>query len=133
MIAVWLVGPPSVVARATTSFGSRLAVSAGARSSAHRIEGISGSGTPGSGQAAEFGDHTVADVLEIGDAFGHQPTELSEHGDELLDGLHHRVHRRCAVLDALLGGPQPGAVLRQRGGGGENLRCRAGRMRGAIP
>ena len=49
MIAVWLVGPPSVVASATTSLGSRPAVSAGARSSAHRIDGTSGTGTPGSG------------------------------------------------------------------------------------
>ena len=50
MIAVWLVGPPRVVARPTTSVGSRPAVSAGARSSAHRIEGSAGTGTPGSGR-----------------------------------------------------------------------------------
>ena len=49
MIAVWLVGPPSVVASATTSAGSRPAVSAGARSSASRTDGTAGSGTPGSG------------------------------------------------------------------------------------
>ena len=52
MIAVWLVGPPSEVARPTTRCGSRLAVSAGARSSAHRIDGSTGIGTPGSGRPA---------------------------------------------------------------------------------
>ena len=50
MIAVWLVGPPSDVASATTSVASRPAVSTGARSSAHRIDGRSGTGTPGSGK-----------------------------------------------------------------------------------
>ena len=50
MMAVWLVGPPSVVASATTNAGSSPAVSAGARSSAHRIDGSSGTGTPGSGR-----------------------------------------------------------------------------------
>ena len=49
MIAVWLVGPPSVVARPMIRAGSRPAVSAGARSGAHRIDGTSGVGTPGSG------------------------------------------------------------------------------------
>ena len=49
MIAVWLVGPPSEVASPMTSVGSRPAVSAGARSSASRIEGTSGVGMPGSG------------------------------------------------------------------------------------
>ena len=50
MIAVWLVGPPSDVASPTIRAGSRPAVSAGARSSAHRIDGTSGTGTPGSGR-----------------------------------------------------------------------------------
>ncbi len=50
MIAVWLVGPPSVVASATTNDASSPAVSTGARSSAHRIDGTSGTGTPGSGR-----------------------------------------------------------------------------------
>ena len=49
MIAVWLVGPPSEVARPTISAGSRPAVSAGARSSANSTDGSSGTGTPGSG------------------------------------------------------------------------------------
>ena len=50
MIAVWLVGPPRRVTRARTSEGSSPAVSAGARSSAHRMTGESGLGTPGSGR-----------------------------------------------------------------------------------
>ena len=52
MIAVWLVGPPRAVARPTTRCGSSPAVSAGARSSAQRIDGSAGSGTPGSGSPA---------------------------------------------------------------------------------
>ncbi len=48
MIAVWLVEPPSRVASATTRVGSRPAVSAGARSSASRTDGVSGLVTPGS-------------------------------------------------------------------------------------
>ena len=45
------------------------------------------------GQAAEFGDDPVADVPQIGDAFGHQPAELGEEVDELIDGRHHGAHR----------------------------------------
>ena len=48
-IAVWLVGPPAAVMRPRTSSGLRVAVSAGARSSATRITGESKEGTPGSG------------------------------------------------------------------------------------
>ena len=40
---------------------------------------------------------------------------------------------RCAVLDALLRGAQPGPVLRERGGRGKHLRRRTGRVRRAIP
>ena len=86
MIAVWLVGPPSVVASATTSAGSRPAVSAGARSSAHRIDGTAGTGTPGSGRPLSSAIDAVADVAQVGHAFGHQPAELGEHVDELVDG-----------------------------------------------
>ena len=99
MIAVWLVGPPSVVASATTRAGSRPAVSAGARSSAHRIDGTSGSGTPGSGSPLSSAMHTVADVPQIGDPFGHQSAELGEQVDELLDGrLTARDRRGCRSL-----------------------------------
>ena len=48
MIAVWLVVPPSRVARPITRVGSSPAVSAGARSSASSTDGTSGLGTPGS-------------------------------------------------------------------------------------
>ena len=44
------------------------------------------------GEPAEFGDDPVADVAQIGDAFGHQPAELGEEVDELIDGRHHRAH-----------------------------------------
>ena len=49
MIAVWLVAPPFSVTSASTSAGSRPAVSAGARSLATSTDGTSGSTTPGSG------------------------------------------------------------------------------------
>ena len=85
-------------------------------------------------QAAELGDDAVADVPQVGDAFGHQPAELGEHVDEL---RRLRRPRRATAgvpcLDALLRGAQPGAVLRQRGGGGEHLRRSAGRVRRAVP
>ncbi len=97
MIAVWLVGPPSVVARATTSDGSRPAVSAGARSSAHRIDGTSGTGTPGSGSPLQLGDDAVADVAKVGDALGHQPAELGEQIDELVDRADHGADRGGAL------------------------------------
>ena len=86
MIAVWLVGPPSVVASATISVGSRPAVSAGARSSAQQDRRDLGQRDAGFGQAAELGDHAVADVAKVGDPFGHQAAELSEQVDELVDG-----------------------------------------------
>ena len=48
-MAVWLVGPPSSVMIAFTRSASRVAVSAGARSSATSTKGWPGSGTPGMG------------------------------------------------------------------------------------
>ena len=49
MIAVWLVAPPRSVTSAVTRAGSRPEVSLGARSSATRIDGSLGVGTPGAG------------------------------------------------------------------------------------
>ncbi len=48
-IAVWLVRPPAWVTMPTTSERSRVAVSAGARSSATTTLGSVKSGTPGAG------------------------------------------------------------------------------------
>ena len=132
MIAVWLVGPPSVVASATTRAGSRPAVSAGARSSAHRIDGTSGSGTPGSGRPLSSAMTRSRMSLQIGDAFGHQPAELGEQVDELLDRFDHGAHRRGAAGDALLGGADPGPVLGQRRGRRQHLRRRARRVGGPV-
>ena len=117
MIAVWLVGPPSVVASATTSEASRPAVSTGARSSAHRIDGTSGTGTPGSGSPIEFGDDAVADVAQIGHALGHQPAQLGEHRDELVDGRRHRAaprdcpRRSASRLPRSRRGPAPASPV----------------------
>ena len=105
MIAVWLVGPPSVVASATTSDGSRPAVSAGARSSASRTDGTVGQRNARLGQAAQLGDDAVADVAQIGDAFGHQTAELSEEVDELVDGRHDGAHGRGAALMSFSAAP----------------------------
>ena len=133
MIAVWLVGPPNVVARATTSVGIQTRGVGGREILGAQDRRNVGQRDAGLRQAAEFGDDTVADVPEIGDAFGHQPAELGEHVDELFDRRDHRRDSRGAVLDALLRRPQPGPVLCERGGGGEDLRGRAGRVRRAIP
>ena len=63
MIAVWLVGPPSVVASATTSAGSRPGgVGRGQVLGAQDRRHV-GQRDAGFGQAAEFGDDAVADVL----------------------------------------------------------------------
>ena len=93
MIAVWLVGPPSVVARPTIRAGSRPAVSAGARSSAHRIDGTSGTGTPGSGSPLSSATTRSRMSLQVGHPLGHQPAHLGEQVDELRGGLGGRPHR----------------------------------------
>ena len=52
--------------------------------------------------------------------------------DELLDGPDHRADRRAALADPLLGGADPGPVLRQRRRGRQHLRGRAGGVRGPL-
>ena len=84
------------------------------------------------GQPIELGDDPVADIAQIGDAFGHQAAELGEEVDELVDGRDHGARRGGACVDELLGGAQPGAVLRQRGRRGQHLRRGAGRVGGAV-
>ncbi len=54
MIAVWLVAPPRSVTSAATSAGSSPEVSLGARSSATRIDGSVGVGTPGAGSPTRW-------------------------------------------------------------------------------
>lgn len=56
-------------------------------------------------QSAQLGDDTVADIAQVGDAFGHQPAELGEHLHELLDSLGHGADRRGSGRDPLVGGP----------------------------
>ncbi len=85
MIAVWLVGPPSVVASATTSFGIQARGVGGREVFRAQDRRDIGHGNAGLGQPAQFGDHAVADVPQIGDPFGHQAAELGEHVDELVD------------------------------------------------
>ena len=112
MIAVWLVGPPSVVAMPTTSAGSSPAVSAGARSSATRTDGSSGIGHARLGLARELGDDPVADVVEVGDPLGHQPAHRAEHAGELVDRGRRRAHaRQCRRRSAW----RPSRAARGRG------------------
>ena len=93
MIAVWLVGPPSVVAKATTRAGSRPGGVGRRQVLGAQDRRHIGQRDAGLGQAAEFGDDAVADVLQIGDPLGHQAANLCEQADELLDRLHHGAHR----------------------------------------
>ena len=93
MIAVWLVGPPRSVTSATTTLGSRPAVSAGARSSATQHGRLVGHRHAGLGLADEPGDHPALDVAQVGDPLGHQAAHAGEHGDERLD---RRPQRRPA-------------------------------------
>ena len=132
MIAVWLVGPPSVVASPTISAGSRPAVSAGARSSAHRIDGTSGTGTPGSGRPLSSAMTRSRMSRRSVTRSAISPPSLGEQVDELLGGLGHGAHRRGATGDPLLGGAEPGPVLRQRRGRRQHLRRRAGRVRRPV-
>ena len=90
MIAVWLVEPPRSVTRATTTVGSRPAVSEGARSSATRTDGTSGVRYAGLRLADEVGHDAALDVLQVGGPLGHQPAHAGEDPDELLDGPVHR-------------------------------------------
>ena len=83
-------------------------------------------------QAVQLGDDTIADVTQVGDAFGHQPTELGEHVDELVDRADHRPHRGSAVLDALLRRAEPGTVLREGRRRGEHLGRDAARVRRTV-
>ena len=58
----------------------------------------------GLGQAGELGDDPIADVAQVGDSLGHQPAELGEQVDELVDGGHHGANGRGAAVDVLLRG-----------------------------
>ena len=90
MIAVWLVGPPSSVTMPTTWSRSRVAVSAGARSLATMIVGLSSAGRPGSGTPEHLGDDPVADVPQVGDPLGQVRAagleDLAEAFHRLIDG-----------------------------------------------
>ena len=94
MIAVWLVGPPNVVARATTRFGIQTRGVGGRQILGAQDRRNVGQRDARLRQAAEFSDDAVADVPQIGDTFGHQPAELGEHVDELLDRCSHRARRQ---------------------------------------
>ena len=102
MIAVWLVGPPRLVASAITLVGSSPAVSAGARSSATRTDGDVGHRDAGLGQPLQLGDDAAAEVAQVGDALGHQAAELLEHRRELVDRGSRRGLGRRAAGDRLV-------------------------------
>ncbi len=79
MMAVWDCGPPPAVMSARTLFGSRVAVSAGARSSATSTKGVLEEGMPGAGDAAKFRDDPGADVQDVGGAFSHVAAQVVQH------------------------------------------------------
>ncbi len=121
MMAVWLVGPPSSVASATTLVTSRPAVSAGARSSANRTDGSSGIGNAGLRRALDLGDDAITQVLEVGHALGHHTADLHEHLGELFGRRDDRGIDRGALHDALRHGLSQPAVGRKPGGRGQHL------------
>ena len=63
-------GAPSEVTRASTRLGSRVAVSAGARSIAVSTKGSSTSGAPGRLLAAQLGDEAGVHIAHVGGALG---------------------------------------------------------------
>ena len=122
MIAVWLVGPPRRVASPVTRDGSSPAVSAGARSSASRTDGSVGRRDARLGLAGELGDDAVAQVVEVGDALGHEPAHLAEQPGELVDGgAAWRAARRCRLRTPLTTLAEQAAVAGEHGGGLQHL------------
>ena len=120
MIAVWLVGPPRSVTSASTTRGSRVAVSEGARSSASRTPARRASDAR-LGLADQVGDDPALDVAEVGDPLGHQPAHLGEDRHELLDGRAHRGQQVLAAAQVLADrGAQP-LVAGQAGTRGQHL------------
>ena len=87
--------------------------------------GLLGYRHTGFGQAGQLGDDPVADVLEVGDPFGHQPAHFREHLDELRGRGDGGAYRRHTGVDRLLRGTEPGPVLGQLSGGAEDLGGRA--------
>ncbi len=70
-IAVWEVGPPSLVIRASTLSRLRSAVSAGARSRATRTKRMVGVWHPGRSDAPQVGDDPLRNVVEVSSPLAH--------------------------------------------------------------
>jgi hypothetical protein len=87
----------------------------------------------GFGQPAQLGDHPVADVAQVGDAFGHQATHLREQVDELGHCVGGGAHRRRALPDPFFRRTQPRAILSQHRGRRQHLRGGARRTGGTCP
>ena len=76
----------------------------------------------------QLGHDPIADIVEIGDAFGHQTAEFGEERGELVG---RRGRGRCGRRpggDQLARRTDPAAVLGEAGGGDENLGGRTGGM-----
>jgi hypothetical protein len=82
--------------------------------------------------AGEFGDDPVADVVQIGDALGHQAAELGEQRGELVSRGGTRVDSVGAGLDPLRRRRAQAAITGQVGGRAEHLGGRTGGESGAL-
>ncbi len=85
MIAVWLVGPPRSVTRASTTAGVEAGGVGRREVGRDQHAGLVGHGYAGLGLAHEPGHHPALDVAQVGDPLGHQAAHAGEDGDERLD------------------------------------------------
>ena len=84
------------------------------------------------GQPHQFGDDPVADVLQIGGALSHEPPDLLELDDELVDGLRRGLLGLLAAVDELGRRANPAAVAGQGRRGTQHLGGDAGGRTGAV-
>ena len=132
-MAVWLVGPPLIVTSARTRSGVSVTVSAGARSSATRMNGVSRSGTPGQRLPEQPGDGSVADVVEVADPLRHVTAEVEQHRPEAVERNADRPRRRLTLGDRRSDRLLEGGVAGDHRGRLEHLRGPRDRGRRGAP
>ena len=130
MIAVWLVGPPRSVTSASTTDGSRPAVSAGREVLGHQDRGLARRGDARLGLADDVGDQPLLDVAEVGHPLGHQPAHAGEDGGELLDRAVHGREQVVARAQLLADRAAQPLVAGEAGARGQDLGGGAGGLLG---